>query len=88
MASWKEIASRAGAAKNSMVRDWAAGEAAFQALLRAQPNDGMVFQLRGEAYEALGETELACRDYERAEQLFPLDQYKNQARQAGVRLGC
>ena len=86
MGTWRDVMTRADAAKRTMLQDRAAGRTEFQLLLRDRPNDGMIFFKRGEAHEAIGERLLAAEDYQRAEQLFPRQEWKARARQARLRL--
>ena len=86
MSDWRELMAEADDAKRRMLSDRAAGEREFRHLLAAHPNDGMVYFKRGEAYEALGARDLAAADYRRAEELFPLEDWKARARQALARV--
>jgi tetratricopeptide (TPR) repeat protein len=88
MSRWRELMAEANAAKHTALNDRAAGEAEFQRLLVAYPNDGMIYFKRGEAYEELGARDLAIADYRRAEWLFPLEEWKARARQALARVGA
>ncbi len=87
MGRWRDLMEEADAAKRMTLSDRAAGEAEFQRLLTAHPNDGMIYFKRGEAYEELGARDLAATDYRRAEGLFPLDEWKVRACQALTRVG-
>jgi hypothetical protein len=86
MSQWRESMADADAAKRAMVRDRAAGEREFDRLLAAHPRDGMIYFKRGEAFEELGEAERAAADYRRAEELFPMEDWKTRARQRASRL--
>ncbi len=70
--SWKDIMEEANAAKFTMTSNRSAGEAQFSGLIQRNPNDGMIFFKRGEAYEAIGEPVLALADFRRAMALFPM----------------
>jgi tetratricopeptide (TPR) repeat protein len=76
----------ADAAKLKMIGDRAAGEKAFESLLKQYPRDGMIYFKRGEAYEALREKALAAADYQRAMALFPMPVWKESARKAWERV--
>jgi hypothetical protein len=65
-----------------MVLDPRLGEHAFDELLSKHPEDGMVFYERGEAFEYLGDLQRARQDYERAEQLILMPQWKAVVRRA------
>jgi tetratricopeptide (TPR) repeat protein len=86
MGHWRDLMAEAEAARQTMMRDRAAGEAKFDRLIEAHPNDGMLYFKRGEGYEALREGELAVSDYHRAESLFPMVEWQARARQAAKRL--
>jgi Flp pilus assembly protein TadD len=87
MSRWRDRMEEADAAKRMKLTDRAVGEAEFQRLLSAHPNDGMIYFKRGEAYEGLGVRDHAAADYRRAEELFPLEEWKDRARQALTRVG-
>lgn len=69
-------------AKSAMIANRVNGENAFAQLLQRNPNDGMVYFKRGEAYEALGENTLAAGDFERAKEFFPRADWRNRASEA------
>ena len=48
----------------------------------------MIYFKRGEAYEALGEQNLAKADFQRAMALFPRPEWKARAKEAVERVGC
>lgn len=87
MGSWRDIMDQAEAARLTMLQDRAAGERAFQELLRIYPLDGMVYFKRGEAFAGLGESALASADFEKAESFFPMQEWKERARAARTALG-
>jgi len=68
------------------LKDRAAGEKRFEEVLERHGEDGMIYFIRGEAYESLGENEPALNDYRLAEILFPLPKYKEQARNAAAQI--
>jgi len=76
----------AHSAKMLLLKDRAAGEKRFEQVLEWHGEDGMIYFIRGEAYESLGENEPALNDYRLAEILFPLPKYKDQARNAAKRI--
>ena len=88
MSSWKAVMETADKAKLAMISDRGAGEREFLALLARNPNDGMIYFKRGEAYEALGERPLAKADFQRAMALFPMAAWKQRAKEAMDRVGC
>ena len=79
---WRAIMNAADAAKYILLSDRSMGEQDFADLLAEHPDDGMIFFKRGEAYEIMGENELAANDFRRAEALFPMPQWKERARHA------
>jgi len=86
MPNWREIMRKAEEAKRLLIRDRSEGEKAFDRLLQQYPSDGMVYFKRGEAWELIGELQLALRDYSKAELLFPMPKWKERARQAAERV--
>lgn len=80
MAAWKERMKEFEGAKSVFVRDRAEGKRMFTELVKRFPNDGMLYFKRGEAYEQVGEPELALQDFRMAESLFPLKDWKERAR--------
>jgi len=81
---WKAVMNAAESAKQSLIVDRPNGEREFQKLLAHHPGDAMVYFKQGEAYEAIGENELAVSDYQRAKVLFPRREWKDRA-EAGLR---
>lgn len=79
---WKQIMEWAAEARQVLIVDRARGEAEFAKLLSNFPDDGMIFFERAGGYETLGELGLAKADYERAEQLFPLERWQWEAQKA------
>lgn len=65
-----EIMRKAEEAKKSLIQNRSKGEKEFDALLRLRPRDGMVYFKRGEAYEEIGDLELAERDFRTASPLI------------------
>jgi tetratricopeptide (TPR) repeat protein len=88
MNSWRLVMEAADKAKLAMISDRGAGELQFSALLAQNPSDGMIYFKRGEAYEALGERNLAKADFQRAMALFPRPEWKARAKEAVERVGC
>ncbi|MCI0407266.1 MAG: hypothetical protein L0191_01670 [Acidobacteria bacterium] len=82
MSSWRAVMEAAEKTKLAMISDRAAGDRAFSALLAQNPNDGMIYFKRGEAYEELGEKSLAAADFTRAMALFPMPEWKARAKKA------
>ncbi len=77
------IKAEAERCRNLTLRDRMAGEQAFGQLIKAHPDDGMVYLMRGEAYEALEEYQLASGDYRKARVLLPWLRWQQQA-QLGI----
>lgn len=82
MNSWRELMRAADKAKLAMISDLDAGKQEFSALLAQNPNDGMIYFKRGEAYEALGKRDPAKAAFQRAMALFPMAKWKAQAKEA------
>lgn len=59
---------------------------AFVDLLCAHPRDGMLYFLRGQAFERLGDRRRALVDFALAEHLFPMDRWKREAAAAKARV--
>ncbi|OFW12979.1 MAG: hypothetical protein A3H27_00875 [Acidobacteria bacterium RIFCSPLOWO2_02_FULL_59_13] len=57
---------KAEEAKRTMFRDRSEGEREFDVLIRQNPSDGMMYFKRGEAYEIIGDLELAEQDFHTA----------------------
>jgi tetratricopeptide (TPR) repeat protein len=57
------------------------GDRRFSELLRDHPDDGMIFFKRGEAYETIGQPEKAIKDFQVAESIFPMREWKHLASQ-------
>lgn len=86
MPDWQKAMAEARSAKMLLLKDRAAGEKRFEQVLERHGEDGMIYFIRGEAYESLAENESALNDYRLAEILFPLPKYKDQARSAASRI--
>lgn len=86
MADWQKAMAEARAAKMILLKDRVGGEKRFEEVLQRQGEDGMIYFIRGEGYESLGDKEQALNDYRLAEILFPLPKYKAQARDAAARV--
>lgn len=86
MTDWRSIAASARRAAELLKRDYPAGEAEFERLLRANPKDGMLLYERGQALAAIGAYERARRDLEEAARRFPIEKYRRMALQALQRL--
>ena len=84
--SWREITHRAAAASHVMVTDLERGLAMFEELLEQAPGDAMIFLQRAEAYEKRGQYEEAFSDFGTAEIGFPMEQYKERAREGAARV--
>ncbi len=54
-------------------------EQAFELFHEKYPNDGMVYYEQGEAFECLGQLDLAESDFVRAPELFPVPHWKDVA---------
>lgn len=57
-------------AKSILIDDRTRGEREFDVLLSDHPRDGMIYFQRAEAYEAIGDLDLALSDFRAAEQLI------------------
>jgi hypothetical protein len=86
MSDWQKVMAEARGAKMVLLKDRIAGEKRFEEVLRQHGEDGMIYFIRGEAYESLDENERALNDFRLAEILFPLPKYKEQARNAATRV--
>ena len=86
MSDWQRAMAEARSAKMLLLKDRAAGEKRFEQVLERHGEDGMIYFIRGGAYESLEENEPALNDYRLAEILFPLPKYKEQARNAAARI--
>jgi len=81
MSDWKYITVQAEYAKKKMINNLEEGELEFKKLLDYHGSDGMVYYMRAEAYETLGEFKNANSDFRIARSLFPLDEWKESAQQ-------
>lgn len=86
MAGFRDIMNMAQTAKIDLINDREQGEQEFSELLKKYPHDGMIFFKRGEAYEKIGLMKLACDDFTRAETYFPMETWKETARNAKRRV--
>lgn len=77
---WPSAMRGAEAAKAMFRRDPARAQELFDDLLRAYPDDGMVYLKRAEAREHAGDPAAAAADYARAESLLPFPGRKAEAR--------
>jgi tetratricopeptide (TPR) repeat protein len=69
--NWADLADDAEAAGRILLQDRAAGEQEFQRLFAVDPENGMLYLIRGRAYETLGERALAAAEYRKALEFFP-----------------
>lgn len=83
---WREITAEAECARDIMVRDREEGEEEFRSLIKRYDEDGMILLMRGQAYERMGELQLALADYRHAEILFPMQEWQHSARQAAAKV--
>jgi tetratricopeptide (TPR) repeat protein len=74
------------AAKSTLICSRSKGEEEFDRLLTRYPADGMIYFQRGEAYERIGEMQLAALDYQRAIHLFREDTWQRRALEAFTRV--
>lgn len=86
MSNWQAAMANARSAKMLLLENRPEGEKRFEEVLERHGEDGMIYLIRGEAYEALNESESALNDYRLAEILFPIAKYREQARQASARI--
>jgi hypothetical protein len=86
MSDWQTTMAEARSAKMLLLKDRSAGEQRFKEVLERYGEDGMIYFIRGEGYESLGDNKSALNDYRLAEILFPLPKYQDQARTAGARI--
>jgi len=77
---WIPIMKAADSIKNVLIEDRPSGEREFRKFLAHHAGDGMVYFKRAEAYEVIGENELAASDYRRALVQFPKQKYKDLAK--------
>ncbi len=82
----ESIVERARRAKAIMLRDRTAGERAFDALLARQPREGLIWLMRGGAYEALADLGQAAEDYATAMDLLPPGEWRLVAQSAFERV--
>ena len=81
-----EIMRKAEEAKETLIQNRIEGEKKFDELLGQRPRDGMVWFKRGEAYELIGDLELAERDFQTALPLIFKVEWKQRVREALVRV--
>lgn len=86
MSNFRAIMAEAEHCKMEMLRDSSKGEQAFRDLIEKYPGDGMVRLKRAEAYEAVGQLRHAYADYEQAEVLLPMANWKTTARSGAERI--
>ena len=77
-----EIMRKAEEAKETLIQDRLKGGIEFDRLLRERPRDGMVYFKRGEAYELIGDLELAERDFQTALPWIFKIEWKQRVREA------
>jgi len=80
MSNWSDIWNKAEQAKQAHKVSTTEGERQFDALLRVNPNDGMIYLQRAQAREAVGATTEASEDYQQALTLMPRPSWKDTAR--------
>lgn len=73
-------------AKRLMLVDREKGEAMFTDLVQRANSDGMVYFKRAEAYEALGQFDLALEDFRKAFAFFPMLRWKRIAKEGLYRV--
>lgn len=78
----ESIVEKARRVKALMLRDRLAGERAFDVLLARQPREGLIWLMRGGAYEALGDLGQAVEDYATAMDLLPPGEWRVVAQSA------
>jgi len=90
MAKWREVWRRVSAeaeeARALMVRDRTKGEERFQVLIEEHGEDGMILLKRGQAFQRLGALPLAYADFLQAEDLFPMQDWKDAAKHAAAEI--
>jgi len=72
---------KAEEAKRLLLEDRERGEHVFDELLKDYPYDGMVYFKRAEGWESLQQWVLALSDYGRAATRFPMETWREKARQ-------
>jgi len=83
---WREISAESEKARTLMIRDPKSGRERFAELIQKHGEDGMILLSRGRAYQENGEVQMAYADYLQAEELFPVEEWKDAARQAAAKL--
>jgi hypothetical protein len=83
---WRDISAESEKARSLMGRDPAQGKEQFAALIEKHGEDGMILLNRGKAFQQLGELQLAYSDYLQAEELFPMEEWKDSASRAAAKL--
>ena len=83
---WREISAESEKARHVMIRDPKAGKEKFAELVQKHGEDGMILFNRAKAYEELGDVQMAYADYMQAEELFPMEERRNAAREAAAKL--
>lgn len=79
MNNWNDNFNKAKEAKQVLISSPIEGESQFDALLRASPDDGIIYLRRAEAREAIGSTVKASEDYQKALVLLPMPNWKDTA---------
>jgi hypothetical protein len=68
------------------LRDRTKGEERFRLLIDEYGEDGKILLKRAQAFERLGELPLAYADYLQAEDLFPMQDWKDAAKEAAAKI--
>lgn len=79
MNNWNDNFNKANEAKQVLISSPIEGERQFEALLRASPDDGIIYLRRAEAREAIGSRVEASEDYQKAVVLLPMQNWKDTA---------
>lgn len=80
MSEWRIIWKSALDANNDLIRNRRMGEIEFLELLHKYEDDGMVYYERAEAYEFIKDFENALKNFQKAEDNFPVEHWKRIAR--------
>jgi hypothetical protein len=79
---WSKVFTQAEQARLRAVKGRVSVKEAFDNLFEKHEEDGMVWFKRAQAYQELGQAELALSDYERAAALFRMEEWQRYARDA------
>ena len=85
--TWTQITTYAESARRLTVTDRGRGMARFAELLKTYRNEPMIVFKRGQALAELGDREGAKRDFAYAADKFPVEKWKQIAREAASKLG-